>query len=71
MAKLDLRLFIRATPERVWEVISDLQGQKRWMADLRSLDITTERQAGTGTEMDVTSELFGLPLVKDKMIVTA
>ncbi len=42
MATLDLRLFIRATPERVWEVLSDLQGQKRWMADLRSLEITSE-----------------------------
>ena len=67
MARLELRLFIRATPERVWEVISDLHGQKRWMADLRSLEITSEHRDGPGTEIDVTSELFGLPLVKDKM----
>jgi uncharacterized protein YndB with AHSA1/START domain len=71
MAKLDLRLFIRATPERVWEVLSDLQGQKRWMADLRRIDITSEQQTGVGAEMDVTSELFGLPLVKDRMVITA
>ena len=27
MAQLTLRLFIRAIPERVWDVISDLPGQ--------------------------------------------
>jgi uncharacterized protein YndB with AHSA1/START domain len=71
MARLDLRIFIRAAPERVWEVLSDLQGQKQWMVDLRRLDITSEQQTGVGAEMDVTSELFGLPLVKDRMIITA
>ena len=71
MARLELRLFIRATPDRVWEVISDLPGQKRWMADLRSLKITSEVESGLGAEIDVTSELFGLPLVKDKMLITA
>ena len=71
MARLDLRLFIRATPERVWEVISDLDGQKRWMVDLRRLDITSPQHSGEGTEVDVTSELFGLPLVKDRMLITS
>jgi hypothetical protein len=71
MATLDLRLFIRATPERVWQVISDLEGQKQWMVDLRSLEITSEQKSGAGAEMDVTSDLFGLPLVKDRMVITA
>jgi hypothetical protein len=71
MAVLDLRIFIRATPEQVWEVLADLEGQKRWMVDLRRLDITSEQRSGLGTEVDVTSELFGIPLVKDKMLITA
>jgi len=71
MARLDLRIFIRATPERVWEILADLPGQKRWMADLRSLEITSPQQAGEGTEMNVTSELFGQPLVRDRMTITA
>lgn len=71
MAQLDLRLFIPATPERVWEVVSDLQSQKAWMADLHSLRITSPRQSGVGTEMAVTSKLFGLPVVKDRMVITA
>lgn len=71
MARLELRLFIRATPEQVWEVISDLEDQKRWMVDLHSLEVTSKQRSGYGTEVDVTSELFGLPLVKDKMIISA
>jgi uncharacterized protein YndB with AHSA1/START domain len=71
MARLDLRIFIRATPERVWAVLADLPGQERWMVDLRSLVITSEQQTGAGTELDVTSELFGQPVVKDRMTITA
>ena len=71
MAKLDLRIFIRATPERVWEILSDLEGQQRWMVDLRSLQITSQQKSGIGTEMDVTSDLFGRPVIKDRMVITA
>jgi hypothetical protein len=70
MARLDLRVFIRATPERVWEVISDLEGQRRWMVDLRDLSVVGGEPGGLGTQVQVTSELFGLPLVKDKMTIT-
>ena len=71
MAHLDLRVFIRATPERVWEVLSDLPAQQQWMVDLRRLDIISEQKSGPGTEIDVTSALFGLPVVKDRMVITA
>lgn len=70
MADLDLRVFIRATPERVWEIISDLSGQRRWMVDLRSLEITSPQRDGVGAVIKVTSELFGLPVVKDIMEIT-
>jgi hypothetical protein len=39
------------------------------MVDLRKLDITSDVRSGVGTRMKVTSELFGLPLVKDEMVV--
>lgn len=71
MARLELRLLIRATPERVWDVLSDLEHQKDWMADLHSLHITSPKRSGVGTEVAVTSKLFGLPLVKDRMVITA
>jgi Polyketide cyclase / dehydrase and lipid transport len=71
MAHLDVRVFIRATPERVWEVISDLPAQAGWMVDVRRLEVTSEQKSGVGAVIEVTSELFGLPLVKDTMRITA
>jgi hypothetical protein len=65
MARLELRTFIRATPERVWQVISDLSGQEHWMVDVRDLRITSETKSGAGTLIEVTSELFGLPVIHD------
>ena len=71
MATIDLRVFIRATPERIWQIISDLGGQQRWMVDVRRLEIVSEKKGGAGTVIDLTSELFGLPVVHDVMeIVT-
>ncbi len=70
MATLDLWIHINAPPQQVWDVISDLPGQKRWMVDLRSLDFPNAQREGEGTVVDVTSELFGLPLVKDKMRIS-
>jgi uncharacterized protein YndB with AHSA1/START domain len=71
VARLDIRTFIRASPERVWEIISDLSGQQRWMVDVRRLEVTSAVRSGAGTVIEVTSELFGLPLVHDVMeIVT-
>ena len=71
MAKLDVSVFIRATPEHVWEVIADLPAQATWMVDVRRLEVTSEQRSGAGTLVQVTSELFGLPLVKDTMLITS
>jgi uncharacterized protein YndB with AHSA1/START domain len=80
MAHVDLRLFIKATPERVWSIISDLERQKDWMVDLRSTEFIPsaqpsprgrgEERGGVGAVMKVTSELFGQPVVKDVMRIT-
>ena len=71
MAKLELRMFIRATPQRVWDVVSDLERQKHWMVDVRSLDIVSETRTGVGTTLDLRTELYGIPLLRDLMdIVT-
>ena len=71
MARVEVRAFIRASPERVWLIISDLSGQQRWMVDVRRLAVVSETRSGVGTVIDLTSELFGLPLLHDVMeIVT-
>jgi hypothetical protein len=69
MAHIELRMFIRATPQRVWDVVSDLSGQKRWMVDVRSLDIVSETKSGVGTTLDLQTELYGIPLLHDLMDV--
>ncbi len=71
MAHIDVHVFIRATPERVWEVISDVPAQASWMVDVRRLEVTSQQRSGVGTVIEVTSELFGLPLIKDTMRITA
>lgn len=71
MAHLEVRRFISAPPERVWDVLADLEHQARWMVDVRTLQIVSEQKQGAGTVMRVTSELFGLPIVKDVMEITA
>jgi hypothetical protein len=71
VAHLQIEKFIVAPPERVWDVLADLEHQAAWMVDVRALDIVTEEKRGAGAVMHVTSELFGLPLVRDVMAITA
>lgn len=71
MAHLEIRRFIAASPERVWAVLADLEHQAAWMVDVRRLEVVTEQKQGVGTVLHVTSELFGLPIVKDVMAITA
>jgi hypothetical protein len=71
MAHIELRMFVRATPQCVWDIISDLEGQERWMVDVRRLEIVSETKSGVGTTLDLQTELFGIPMLHDLMdIVT-
>jgi carbon monoxide dehydrogenase subunit G len=71
MAHLEVRTFIAAAPEAVWEILADLEHQAAWMVDVRKLKVVTEEKRGVGAIMHVTSELFRLPIVKDVMAITA
>ena len=68
MASLDLRTLIRAAPDRVWSILADFDAQEGWMADVRRLRVTSDQRQGIGTTLEVTSELFGLPLVQDQIV---
>jgi hypothetical protein len=70
LAHLDIRRFVAAPPEAVWDVLADLEHQARWMVDVRTLEIVSEQKQGVGAVMHVTSELFGRPIVKDVMEIT-
>jgi hypothetical protein len=67
MAGLDIRSFIRAPPERVWRIISDLPAQAKWMVDIRHLEIVGDARAGTVIKL--TSDLFKLPVARDTITV--
>ena len=71
MARLVIRRQIAAAPRAVWDVIADLEHQAAWMVDVRKLAIVTTQKQGVGTVLRVTSELFGLPIVKDVMAITS
>jgi uncharacterized protein YndB with AHSA1/START domain len=71
MAGLDIRTFIRAPPERVWQIISDLPAQAKWMVDVRHLEIVGDARAGPGTVIKLTSDVLKLPVVHDTMTIEA
>jgi hypothetical protein len=71
LAYLEISRFMNAPIHTVWDVLGDLDGQADWMADVRSLQIVSEQRAGIGAVMRVRSELFGLPVIRDVMTVTA
>ncbi len=69
MARLDLKMFIRATPEQIWPILADFEAQKVWMVDVHRLEVVSETRSGAGAVIEVTSDLFHLPVVKDVMEV--
>lgn len=71
MAHLDIRRFIAAPPQAVWDVLADIEHQGDWMVDVRRLTVRSDIKQGAGTVIDVTSDLFGMPLVRDIMEFTA
>ena len=71
MVEIEIRQFIRATPQRVWDVISDIGGQGRWMEDVHRLEVVGETKSGAGTVLDVQTKLFGLPFIHDVMEIVA
>jgi hypothetical protein len=70
LARIEVATFIAADADAVWHVIADLERQAEWMVDVRRLRLATAQTRGEGAIIEVTSELFGLPLVRDIMLVT-
>jgi hypothetical protein len=51
---------IRAPLERVWEVLADVEGQPRWMTDLKSVRMLTPPPIGVGTRAEGDIRIFGM-----------
>jgi uncharacterized membrane protein len=61
---------IDAPIDRVWEVVSDIAGQPRWMHDMKSVRMTTPGPTGVGSKGEATVRMYGLS-VSDPITVTA
>ena len=71
MAHFEIRTFIPASAAAVWAVLEDLERHGEWMVDIRELAVVSEQKRGVGTVIQATSAVFGLPVVKDLIEVTA
>lgn len=70
MARIELRRFIRAPRQRVWDLISNLDTQEHWMEDVSRLQVVYRPKEGPGAVIKLTSKLFGLPLLNDVLVIT-
>jgi len=68
---LETTTHIPASPAAVWDVLADFERQREWMVDIRSLRVVSDEKRGVGTKIDATSAVFGLPIIKDLIVVTA
>jgi len=60
---------IDAPIERVWAVLADIEGQPRWMADMKSVRLLTPPPVGVGTRGESTVRILGMS-VTDPVTVT-
>ena len=51
---------IDAPVERVWAAVTDIEGQPRWMRDMKSVRLATPPPYGVGTRAESTIRMFGI-----------
>jgi hypothetical protein len=60
---------IRAAVERTWDVLADIPGQVRWMAELKWVRVVTPGPVGVGTQAVALVRALGIP-VRDSIVIT-
>jgi hypothetical protein len=60
---------VRASIERTWEVLADIPGQVRWMAEMKWVRILSPGPTGVGTRADALVRALGIP-VRDSVEIT-
>lgn len=69
MARIEERVRIEVPPPRVWQVLTDWEGQSRWMDDARDVAVLSAHREGPGVVIRCATDLLGL-VVDDDMEVT-
>ncbi len=69
MARIEATTHIEASPERVWAVLIDWEGQPRWMQDARAVEVLSQRRTGTGVVVSARTDIAGV-VIDDPMEVT-
>lgn len=62
-------IVIDAPIERVWPILSDIEGQPRWMHDMKSVRMSTPGPTRVGSRGESTVRMFGIS-VTDPVTVT-
>jgi len=60
---------VDAPIERVWAVLADIEGQTRWMHDMKAVRILTDGPVGVGTVGEADVRIFGIG-VTDPVTIT-
>ena len=60
---------IDAPIERVWEELADIEGQPRWMREMKSVRLFTPPPVGVGTRGEATVRILGIA-VTDPVTIT-
>ena len=60
---------IDAPIERVWDVLADIEGQPRWMHDMKAVRLDGDGPVGVGTTGEATVRIFGIA-VTDPVTIT-
>jgi uncharacterized membrane protein len=69
-APVSTSVVIDAPIDRVWSVVADIEGQPRWMHDMKSVRMTTPGPTQVGSRGEATVRMFGVG-VTDPVTVTA
>ena len=63
-------VLVRAPIDRTWDELTDIPGQVRWMADMKSVRILTPGPVAVGTRAEATIRVLGVTVI-DPVVVTA
>ena len=68
-APVESLIVIEAPIKRVWSVVADIEGQPRWMTDMKAVRLTTRGRVGVGTRGEATVRMYGIS-VTDPITIT-